>query len=199
MPSLIEIGLLVLEKKMFFNINICKYGFPYCGPSRPRGPWFVQTWIYIISESFHVNVSSSGSVVLEKKIFKWPHPIFAFLWLSPLWRGPGPLFEQFIISFTQGWFMPSLIEIGQLVLKKKIFFNINICKYGFPYCCPSRPLGTMMLTILNLHYIKKLSCKYELFWLSGSGEEDSSMTEPHFCSFVIISPLKRTWPLIWII
>ena len=34
MPSLIEIGLLVLEK-MFFNINICKYGFPYCGPSRP--------------------------------------------------------------------------------------------------------------------------------------------------------------------
>jgi hypothetical protein len=30
-------------------------------------------------------------VVLGKKIFKWPHPIFAFLWLSPLWRGPGPL------------------------------------------------------------------------------------------------------------
>ena len=25
MPSLIEIGLLVLEKKIFFNINICKY------------------------------------------------------------------------------------------------------------------------------------------------------------------------------
>jgi hypothetical protein len=25
-------------------------------------------------------------VVLEKKIFKWPHPIFIFLWLSPLVR-----------------------------------------------------------------------------------------------------------------
>jgi hypothetical protein len=24
---LIEIGLLVLEEKIFFNINICKYGF----------------------------------------------------------------------------------------------------------------------------------------------------------------------------
>jgi hypothetical protein len=35
-----------------------------------------------------------GPVVLEKKIFKWPHPIFTFLWLSPLWRGPGPLFVQ---------------------------------------------------------------------------------------------------------
>jgi hypothetical protein len=68
--------------------------------------------------------------------------------------------------------MPSLIEIGLLVLEKKIFFNINICKYGFPYCGPSRPQGTMMWTILNLHYIRKLSCKYELFWLSGSGEED---------------------------
>jgi hypothetical protein len=32
-----------------------------------------------ISESFHVNMTYSGSVVLEKKIFKLPHPIFAFL------------------------------------------------------------------------------------------------------------------------
>jgi hypothetical protein len=44
------------------------------------------------------------------------------------------------------------------------FFNINICKYGFPYCDPSWSLGTMMWTILNLHYIRKLSCKYDLFW-----------------------------------
>ena len=80
--------------------------------------------------------------------------------------------------------MPSLIEIGLLVLKKKIFFNINICKYGFPYCGPSRPPGTMMLTILNLQYIRKLSCKYDLFWLSGSGEEDFSMTPPHFCDYL---------------
>jgi hypothetical protein len=58
-----------------------------------------------------------------------------------------------------------LIEIGLLVLEK-IFFNINICKYGFPYCGPSRSPGTMLGTILNLHYIKKLSCKYDLFWLS---------------------------------
>ena len=52
--------------------------FPIVAPPDPREPWFVQTWIYIISESFHVNMSSSGSVVLEKKSFKWPHPIFAF-------------------------------------------------------------------------------------------------------------------------
>jgi hypothetical protein len=59
---LIEIGLLALEKKIFFNIIVA--------PPDLWGPWFVQTWIYIISESFHVNMSSSSSVVLERKIFK---------------------------------------------------------------------------------------------------------------------------------
>jgi hypothetical protein len=83
--------------------------------------------------------------------------------------------------------------------RRSYFFNINICKYGFPYYGPSPPLGTMMGTILNLHYIRKLLWKYELFWLSGSGEEDFSLTQTNFCIFVIISPLKRTWPLIWTI
>jgi hypothetical protein len=37
----------------------------------------------------------SDSVILERKIFKWPHPTFAFFFrLSPLWRGPGPIFEN---------------------------------------------------------------------------------------------------------
>jgi hypothetical protein len=116
-PSLIAIGLLVLGKKiLFFNINISEYCFPYCGPHDPWRPWFQETWIYIISESFHINMTYSGSVVLEK-IFKWSNPIFAFLRLSPLWRRPGPSFEQFRIAFTQGWFIPSLIEIGLLVLE----------------------------------------------------------------------------------
>jgi hypothetical protein len=146
--------------------------FPIVAPPDPRGPWFQETWIYIISESFHVNMTYFGSVVLEKKIFNWPNPIFAFMWLSPLWWGPSPLFERFRIPFTKGWFMPSLIEIGLLVLEKKIFSYINIRKYSFPYCDPFRPPGTMVCTILNPHYIRKLSCKYDLFWLSDSGEED---------------------------
>jgi hypothetical protein len=53
--------------------------FLIVAPPYPRGAWFEQTWIYIISESFHVNMTYSGSVDLDKKIFKWPHPIFAFL------------------------------------------------------------------------------------------------------------------------
>jgi hypothetical protein len=63
---LIEIGLLVLEKRFFPKINTYKYGFPHCGPTS-------------ISGSFGVNLSFSGFVVCEKKVFEWPNPIFAFL------------------------------------------------------------------------------------------------------------------------
>jgi hypothetical protein len=62
-------------------------------------------------------------------------------------------------------------EIGLLVLKKifKDFFpNINTCKNDFPHCGPARPRGTMICTNLNFHYIRKLLCKSELFWLSDS-------------------------------
>jgi hypothetical protein len=52
-------------------------------------------------------------------------PHFTFLWLSSLWRGPGPLFEQIWIPFTQGIFVPSLIDFGLLFLEKKIFKNFQ--------------------------------------------------------------------------
>jgi hypothetical protein len=57
-------------------------------PPDPWGPWCEQFWIYIISESFHVNIAYSGSVVLEKKIFKWAHPIFEFFDFLPFEEDP---------------------------------------------------------------------------------------------------------------
>jgi hypothetical protein len=83
-------------------------------------------------------------------------------------QAPGPLFEQFRIPFTKEWFVPSLTEIGLLVLEK-IFFQYEHISLLWPL--PT--LGTMTWRNLNLHYIRKLSCKYDLFWLSGSGEKDS--------------------------
>jgi hypothetical protein len=54
--------------------------FSIVAPPNPQEPWCEQFWItYIISESFHVKITYPGSAVMEKKIFKWPHPIFAFL------------------------------------------------------------------------------------------------------------------------
>jgi hypothetical protein len=127
--------------------------YPIAAPPDPWEPWFEQTWMNIISESFPVNMSSSGSMVLQK-IFKWSHPIFAFMWLSPLGKEPGPSFEQFLI-------LNSFHDLHQVWLKlacwfwKRGFFQYE---YGFCYCGSSRPLRTMISTNLNLHYIRKLSC-----------------------------------------
>ena len=43
-----------------------------------------------------------------------------FVIISP-WKGWGPSFEQTYIPFTQGCFVPSLVEISSVVLEKKIF------------------------------------------------------------------------------
>jgi hypothetical protein len=146
--------------------------FPIVAPPDPHGPWFEQTWIYIISESFHVNMSSSGSVVLGK-IFKWPNP---FLWLFPLWRGPGPLFVQVWIPFIQGWLVQILSKIGLLVLEKIFFFNINTCKY-LSLLWPSKLPGTMVWINLNLKKQTNLISLHQGEFVPsmielGSGEEN---------------------------
>ena len=61
------------------------------------------------------------SLVLGKMIFKVCQYIFTII--SP-WKGRGPsfrYFRSFRIPITQGCFVPSVIEIGPVVLKKKIF------------------------------------------------------------------------------
>jgi hypothetical protein len=75
--------------------------FSIVAPSDPPGTMILRIWTPNMSESFHINFSFAGPVVLEKNVI-WPHPIFAFLKLSPLWKIPGPLFEQFWILFTYG-------------------------------------------------------------------------------------------------
>ena len=56
-----------------------------------------------------------------------------FLIISP-WKRVGPSFEQTWILFTQGCFVPNLVEIGLVALEKKIFKNfVNVfslfCNY----------------------------------------------------------------------
>ena len=56
-----------------------------------------------------------------EKDFKFRQSIFAISKLSPLGKGRYPSFVQTWILFTQGCFVPSLVEIGPVVLEKKIF------------------------------------------------------------------------------
>ena len=56
---------------------------------------------------------------------------FQYFVIIPPWKGRGPAFEQIWIPFTQRWFVPSLVEIGLVVLEEKmkmwkVYDNNNI-------------------------------------------------------------------------
>ena len=57
-----------------------------------------------------------GPVGFGEKIFNF---IFLISQLSPLWEGGGPSFKQTRTPFTQGYFVPSYVEIGPVVLENE--------------------------------------------------------------------------------
>ena len=59
-----------------------------------------------------------GPVVLEKILFRWG--IIAISLLSPLGKRRDFSFEQTCIPLTQGFSVPSLVEISPVVLEKKM-------------------------------------------------------------------------------
>lgn len=58
----------------------------------------------------------SDQLVFEKKILKNTNK---FSLIIPLEREHGPLFKQILISFIHKCYVPGLVKIGPLVLKKK--------------------------------------------------------------------------------
>jgi hypothetical protein len=110
--------------EIFFQYQIC-ISFPFA-PSDLRGQLFQPTSLNCsMSECFHVKFSFSGFIVLKNKIFKWLHPFLTFLYLSPLWRAPGPSFEQTRNSLHPRINCTKFDWIGLLVLEKKIFKNFQ--------------------------------------------------------------------------
>ena len=47
--------------------------------------------------------------------------VFCYIVVISPWKRAGPSFEQTWIPITQGWFVPSLVEIGSVVSAEKIF------------------------------------------------------------------------------
>ena len=84
-----------------------------------RGLSFEQMWIPSTKGCFVPRLVQIGTVILEKKIFKYFQYNFTFSLLSPLGKGYGHSFEQTWIPSFQGCFVPSLVEIGPVVLEKK--------------------------------------------------------------------------------
>jgi hypothetical protein len=122
--------------------------------------------------------------------------------VSPMWPQLSPPHPPPII--LKSWFCTiseviyvNLNYTGWVVIQKKIFedfFHWNT--HSFEYCGPFRPPG--ILINLILHSVRKLSCKFKLFWTIGSWEQDFFN---FIFAFLLLSPLwwgsvplsKQTW------
>ena len=89
----------------------------------------------------------------------------------------------FIWILTQRCYVPKLVEIGSLVLEKRLFL---ISSMYFRYFCN------------NLLHPRMHCDKFGWKWPSGSGEEDFWILSMFFHYFVIICPWKSAVPFVWI-
>ena len=89
--------------------------------------------------------------------------------------------------------MPSLVEIGQVVLENIFFVNVFSL---FRNYLPLEKGGSFIWANLNSLLPRMLCTKFDWNWLSGSGGEDFKISSMYFCYFVIISPWKRAGPFI---
>ena len=117
-----------------------------------NGSSFEQTWI-----PFGCTVAGLveiGPVVLEKKIFKFCQCIFLlFCNYLPLEKGGALHLKKNLIPFTQGYFMPSLVEIGPVVLEKILIFLL------FQNYLPLENGGGLHLNKLESPSVKDALCQ----------------------------------------
>jgi hypothetical protein len=125
--------------------------FPTVAPLDPKGSWFVQTWISTILEGFCVNLSFSAFVVLEKNIFKWPHPIFAFLWLSLIWIRPQALdLYNFRFPLPKDDLYQVWLKLNYWCWRIRFFKILSIfLLFFFAIICPWGRGLSFICTILN--------------------------------------------------
>ena len=70
----------------------------------------------------------------------------------------------------------SLVEIGPVVLEKKIFFNfVNLFSLFRNLISPWKRAGPFICTNLNLLHPRTLCAKLGWNWPSGSGEDDENI------------------------
>ena len=82
-----------------------------------------EDFFYFVFDVFllfrnYLPLEKGGALHLKNSLH--PRMLCAISLLSPLGKGLGPSFEETWIPFTQGCFVPSLVEIGPVVLEKKM-------------------------------------------------------------------------------
>ena len=92
--------------------------------------------------------------------------------LSTFWEFNGSYFKQSLIHFTQGCFVPNLVEIGPVVLEKKFFKISSMYIYYFVIVSPLKSVWPFVWTNLNPLHPRNHRAKFGLNWPSGYGEKD---------------------------
>ena len=87
----------------------------------------------------------------RRRFFKMCHWFFFQNRYFPLWKGRRPSFEQTWIPFTQGHFVPSLVEICPLVQETMFFLNSSLDFYYFNFPSDGHNISDK--------YKKMLKCK----------------------------------------
>ena len=91
-------------------------------------------------------------------------------------RFKWPLFVKSWVTFAQGYFVPSLVEIGPMVLKKKIFeLGKRISTFFLLLYLLGKGHGPSFEKKKNLLYPRMLWAKFGWSQPSGSGEEDENV------------------------
>ena len=111
--GLVEIGKVVLEN-VIFKFRRCTFAISKLSRVWKRAGSFIWT---------NLNPLHQGCILARwfwRKIFlNFVNVFLLFRKSSPLGKGRGLSFEQTWIRFTQGCFVPSLVEIGLVVRRRR--------------------------------------------------------------------------------
>ena len=128
----------------------------------------------------------SGSGVED---FKFHQYIFSNSLLSPIEKECGPSFEQTWIPSSKDPLCQVWLKSAKCFCRRRFFnfFNVFLLFYHYLH---------LEKGAVNPLHPRILCAKFGWNWLSGSGGDFFNFVSV-FLLFVVISPWKWAWPLIW--
>ena len=168
MPSLVEIGPVLLEKKIL-KFCQCISLFRNYLPLEKGGALHLNK---LVSPS---PKDASCQVWLKLALWFWWGRFFNFVYVFsqfrnylPFGKGRDPSFEKTWIPFTEGCFVPSLVEIDPVLMRRRFFNFVNVFSLFRNYL-PLEKGGALHLNKLESPSPKDVLCQVWLklaqwFW-----------------------------------